>query len=43
VRLDLEDFFASVPAARVFGVFRTAGYPEAVAHALTALCVTVVP
>jgi RNA-directed DNA polymerase len=43
VRLDLEDFFRSVPAARVFGVFRTAGYPEAVAHALTALCVTVVP
>jgi RNA-directed DNA polymerase len=43
VRLDLEDFFTSVPAARVFGVFRTAGYPEAVAHALTALCVTVVP
>ena len=43
VRIDLEDFFASVPAARVYGIFRTAGYPEAVAHALTALCVTVVP
>ena len=43
MRLDLEDFFASVPAARVFGIFRTAGYPEAVAHVLTALCVTVVP
>ena len=43
VRLDLEDFFASVPAGRVFGIFRTAGYPEAVAHTLTALCVTVVP
>ena len=43
MRLDLEDFFASVPAGRVFGIFRTAGYPEAVAHVLTALCPTVVP
>jgi len=43
VRIDLEDFFASVSAARVYGIFRTAGYPEAVAHTLTALCVTVVP
>ncbi len=43
LRVDLEDFFASVPAGRVFGVFRTAGYPEAVAHTLTGLCVTVVP
>ena len=43
VRMDLEDFFASVPASRVFGIFRTAGFPEAVAHSLTALCVTVVP
>jgi RNA-directed DNA polymerase len=43
VRIDLEDFFASVAAARVYGIFRTAGYPESVAHALTALCTTVVP
>ncbi len=43
VRLDLEDFFASVPASRVYGIFRAAGYPEAVAHCLTALCTTVVP
>jgi hypothetical protein len=43
VRLDLEDFFAAVTAARVYGVFRTAGYPEAVAHALTGLCTNVVP
>jgi hypothetical protein len=35
VRLDLEDFFAAVPAARVYGIFRGAGYPEAVAHSLT--------
>jgi hypothetical protein len=43
VQLDLEDFFASVTAARVYGIFRTAGYPEAVAHTLAALCTTVVP
>ena len=43
VRLDLEDFFAGVTAARVFGIFRTAGYPEAVAHMLTGLCTNVVP
>ena len=41
--LDLEDFFASVAAARVYGIFRTAGYPEAVAHTLTGLCTNVVP
>jgi RNA-directed DNA polymerase len=43
LRFDLEDFFASVPAGRVFGTFRAAGYPEDVAHALTALCTNVVP
>jgi RNA-directed DNA polymerase len=43
VRLDLEDFFACVGASRVYGIFRTAGYPEAVAHLLTALCINVVP
>ncbi len=43
VRIDLEDFFAAVSAARVFGIFRTAGYPEPVAHLLTALCTNAVP
>jgi hypothetical protein len=43
VRLDLEDFFASVTASRVFGIFRTAGYAEGVAYELTALCTNVVP
>jgi RNA-directed DNA polymerase len=43
LRLDLEDFFASVGPSRVYGTFRTAGYPEAVAHLLTALCVNVIP
>lgn len=43
VRLDLEDFFAAVGAARVYGLFRAAGYPEPVAHTLTGLCTNVVP
>lgn len=43
LRLDLEDYFASVTAGRVYGIFRTAGYPEAVAHTLTALCTNVIP
>jgi hypothetical protein len=43
VRLDLEDCFAHVAAGRVYGIFRAAGYPEAVAHVLTGLCTNVVP
>lgn len=43
VRLDLEDFFSSIPASRIYGIFRTAGYPEAVAHTLTGLTTNVVP
>jgi RNA-directed DNA polymerase len=43
LRLDLEDFFASVTAGRVFGIFRTAGYSEGLAYVLTALCTNVVP
>jgi hypothetical protein len=43
IRFDLEHFFASVDPARVYGIFRTAGYPESVSHALTSLCVNVVP
>jgi hypothetical protein len=43
MRFDLEDFFASVTAARVFAIFRTAGYPESVAHTLTGLCTNAVP
>ncbi|MFC4020837.1 reverse transcriptase family protein [Micromonospora sp. GCM10011542] len=38
VRVDLAAFFGSVPARRVYGLFRTAGHPEPVAHALTGLC-----
>jgi len=43
LRFDLEQFFASVFGGRVYATFRGAGYPEAVAHALTGLCVNVVP
>ncbi len=43
LQFDLENFFASVAAGRVFGILRTAGYPEPVAHTLTALTTNVVP
>jgi RNA-directed DNA polymerase len=43
VRLDLEDFFTSIAAGRVYGIFRTAGYPEAVAHVLAGLTTNAVP
>jgi len=42
LRFDVEDCFASLTAGRVYGVLRTAGYPEAVAHALTGLVTNVV-
>lgn len=38
LRMDLEDFFTSISAGRVFGVFRAAGYPEAVSSTLASLC-----
>ena len=43
LRFDLEGFFASVGAGRVFGIFRSAGYPEPVAYLLTGLTTNVVP
>ncbi|AGZ39021.1 hypothetical protein AFR_03660 [Actinoplanes friuliensis DSM 7358] len=43
VRLDLRAFFSTVTAARIYGIFRSAGYPEPVAHALTALTTTRTP
>lgn len=43
VRLDLEDFFPSIDAARVLGIFLTAGYPETVARALTRLSTHAAP
>jgi hypothetical protein len=43
LRIDLTDFFASVPAARIYRIWRTLGYERAVAHALTGLTTNVVP
>ena len=41
--LDLEDFFTSIPYARVFHVFRAAGYPGPVARVLAGVCTTALP
>ena len=43
IRLDLEDFFGTISAGRVYGLFRTAGYPESVAHSLTGLTTNTMP
>jgi RNA-directed DNA polymerase len=43
ISLDLASFFSSLGAARVYGVFRSAGYPQPVAHLLTGLCTTRTP
>jgi RNA-directed DNA polymerase len=43
LRLDLKDFFASVPAGRVYGIWRTLGYSPAVSHVLTGLTTNTVP
>ncbi len=43
LRFDLEDFFASIAAGRVYGIFRCAGYPEAVAADLTGLVTNALP
>jgi hypothetical protein len=43
LKLDLRDFFATITMARVAALFRTVGYPEAVARALAGLCTNSVP
>ncbi|MDG4800128.1 reverse transcriptase family protein [Micromonospora sp. WMMD980] len=43
VRIDLLAFFTHIPATRVHGLLRTAGYPEPVAHNLTGLCTNRTP
>ena len=43
LRMDLEDFFPSITAARIQAVFRTAGYPERVADVLAGICTNSVP
>ncbi len=43
LRMDLRRFFASIRASRIHALFRTMGYPETVARALTGLCTNRVP
>ncbi|MBL7254169.1 reverse transcriptase family protein [Paractinoplanes lichenicola] len=43
ISMDLRAFFTSITAARIYGLFRGIGYPEPVAHALTALTTTRTP
>ncbi len=43
IRADLEAFFPSLSAGRVWGLLRSAGLPEGVAHTVTGLVTTVVP
>jgi RNA-directed DNA polymerase len=43
LRLDLKDFFASVPAARIHGIWRALGYQRSIAHVLTGLTTNAVP
>jgi hypothetical protein len=41
--LDLRDFFASISAARVYGIFLTLGYTPSVAHLLTGISTNAIP
>lgn len=43
IRLDLRDFFPSIRRARVAAILMTAGYPEAVAVLLAAICTNAMP
>ena len=43
LKIDLQDFFPSIAAARVQALFRTVGYPEPVADALAGLCCNATP
>jgi RNA-directed DNA polymerase len=43
ITLDLEHFFSSITAGRIWGVLRAAGYPEPVAHLLAGLTTHAAP
>jgi hypothetical protein len=43
LRMDLNDFFASISGARIQALFRTAGYPEPVADLLGGICTNTAP
>lgn len=38
IRMDLQDFFSSIPASRVHALFSRLGYPAGVARLLTGIC-----
>ncbi len=43
LRMDLQDFFASIGGARVQTIFRVMGFPESVADLLGGICTNAVP
>lgn len=43
LRMDLKDFFPSFSGSRIQALFRTLGYPEAVADSLGGICTTATP
>lgn len=43
LKVDLQDFFPSIPIARVQSLFRAIGYPESVADLLAGLCTNRTP
>lgn len=43
IRMDLANFFTSVPAARVHALLTNLGYPQNIARTLTALCTNRIP
>jgi len=43
LKMDLQDFFPTIGAARIHAFFRTLGYPESVADLLGGLCTNAVP
>jgi hypothetical protein len=43
LRMDLRDFFPSISGSRVQALFRTAGYPDAVADRLGGICTNAAP
>jgi hypothetical protein len=43
LKMDLRDFFPAISGARIQGLFRTMGYPEAVADLLGGLCTNATP
>jgi RNA-directed DNA polymerase len=43
LKMDMQDFFPSIRAARIQTIFRTAGYPESVADRLGGICTNAVP